>query len=258
MLWFTTSHKVTEQLEAEAIRLADCYKGQYAPRGDLSVAGWLGKRQTDGAFILTNNGLRYSSKEGQPLFFHPNMAYVRLQRVVRGGHDPLLKAVQAESGDHIVDCTAGFAADAIMLAHAVGPRGSVTALESAREMYILVKEGLRSYTSDWPELQEAMSRIQLQHADYAQWLRSRPDDSCDMIYFDPMFEQPVEASASISPLRALANPAPLDLSSVQEACRVARKRVVLKDRKGSGAFDRLGFSLTGTSSNQVAYGVITL
>lgn len=258
MLWFTTSHKASEQLEGEARQMAMRYRGTYAPRGDMSIASWLEKQEAEGAFVLTNTGIRYCRKGEQPLFFHPNMAYVRLQRVVRGENDPLMKAVQAVAGDHIVDCTAGFAADAIMLAHAVGPGGTVTALESEAEVYILVKEGLRSYDSDWPDLQAAMARIQLEQSEYGEWLRAAPDHSCDIIYFDPMFERPVDTSASFSPLRTLANLAPLNENAVKEACRVARKRVVLKDRKGSGTFDRYGFTLIGTASNQVAYGVIQL
>ncbi len=259
MQWFTTSHKVSAQMEADAIRLAARYKGEYALREDLSVVDWLEKHKTTGGFVLTSAGLRYWTKGAeQPLFFHPNMAYVRLQRVLRGENDPLLKAVQANAGDHIVDCTAGFAADAIMLAYAAGASGTVTAIESESNIYILVKEGLRHYKADWGELESIMARIEVTQADYKQWLRSAPANSCDILYFDPMFDRPVEASASFSPLRALANHAPLSEADVHEACRVARRRVVLKARKGSELFARCGFTLTGTASNQVAYGVIEL
>jgi hypothetical protein len=41
--------------------------------------------------------------------------------------------------------------------------------------------------------------------------------------------------------------------------RVARKKVVLKERNDSGEFDRLGFThIQGSKNNPIAYGVIAL
>jgi hypothetical protein len=73
-------------------------------------------------------------------------------------------------------------------------------------------------------------------------LRSLPDKSADIVYFDPMFRIPVEESSSISPYRFIANPEPLSLEAVTEAVRVARRKVILKDHRDSPEFDRLGFA----------------
>ena len=48
-------------------------------------------------------------------------------------------------------------------------------------------------------LQTAMKRIQVKHADCADYLRELPDSSVDVIYFDPMFHEPVETSDGIAP-----------------------------------------------------------
>lgn len=56
-------------------------------------------------------------------------------------------------------------------------------------------------------------------------------------------------------LKELADPNPLDPDSVREAVRVARKRVVLKERLMSGEFERLGFRVVKEASNH-AFGII--
>ena len=64
-----------------------------------------------------------------------------------------------------------------------------------------------------------------------------------------MFRQTVNRSSGLQPLKKLANPRPLDRESVREAVRVARKRVVLKERLMSGEFERLGFQVVKEASN---------
>jgi hypothetical protein len=83
-----------------------------------------------------------------------------------------------------------------------------------------------------------------------------PDNSYDIVYFDPMFRIPVRSSSAMAPLRAFAEERPLAEADVRHAVRVARKRVVLKDHRDSGEFRRLGFALARKSSSPVAYGVI--
>jgi hypothetical protein len=80
----------------------------------------------------------------------------------------------------------------------------------------------------------------------------------DIVYFDPMFERPVETSTALAPIRSQAHREPLTLDSVREAVRVARKAVVLKDHRDSGQFAQLGFSLARKSYSSVAYGVIKI
>lgn len=80
----------------------------------------------------------------------------------------------------------------------------------------------------------------------------------DIVYFDPMFREPITDSASINPLRHYANGEPLDEESVREAVRVARKTVVLKEARYSGEFERLGFSLPERGKSKITYGVISI
>ena len=104
-----------------------------------------------------------------------------------------------------------------------------------------------------------MRRISVVNEDYLDYLRQQPDNSVDVVYFDPMFRKPLTASSSISPLRGVADHRPLSEDAVVEAFRVARLRVVMKEASGSGEFARLGFhSLVGGKYSKVHYGVIEL
>lgn len=70
---------------------------------------------------------------------------------------------------------------------------------------------------------------------------------------------PCRARISCSPLRALGNRMPLSKEAVVEALRVGRRRVVLKERRESAEFARLGFKyLSGGRYTRVAYGVIEI
>lgn len=63
----------------------------------------------------------------------------------------------------------------------------------------------------------------------------------DVIYFDPMFETTIESSTGISPLKGIANYEPLTKETMEEAKRVAKQRVVMKDSRYSSRFTQLGF-----------------
>ncbi|MGZ4112572.1 MAG: class I SAM-dependent methyltransferase, partial [Tumebacillaceae bacterium] len=89
-------------------------------------------------------------------------------------------------------------------------------------------------------------------------LRAQPDRSVDVIYFDPMFRRTVQKSDAIEPLRLLGDDSPLSLEAVEEAKRVARRCIVLKERWYSQEFERLGFRLPRKSSGSTNYGVIEI
>ena len=119
--------------------------------------------------------------------------------------------------------------------------------------------GLQHFLPGNYPLYAAMRRINVVNEDYLDYLRQQPDNSVDVVYFDPMFRKPLTASSSISPLRGVADHRPLSVEAVTEACRVARLRVVMKEASGSGEFARLGFHrLVGGKYSKVHYGVIAV
>ncbi len=50
------------------------------------------------------------------LFWHPNMALLKIKSLKNGEIDPIIKAMDLISNDSVLDCTLGFATDALVIA----------------------------------------------------------------------------------------------------------------------------------------------
>ncbi|MFC4777676.1 class I SAM-dependent methyltransferase [Paenibacillus sp. GCM10023252] len=255
----TTSNKPSLHAVNQATRLAEELPARYMNRRNLSLKQLLGRAQTKQMFVVTEQELRYYEENAEsPMFFHPSMAYVRVKRLRRGDADPMIELSGCSPGDSVIDCTAGLGSDALVFSYAAGPSGQVTAIESEQVVFTLVREGLQQYQTDLEDVNEAMRRITMRCEHHESYLRSLPDKSVDIVYFDPMFREPIQQSSSIEPLRAMANHRPLDPSSVEQAMRVARKSILLKEHRDSGEFQRLGFERRHVNTSKIAYGVIKL
>ena len=116
---------------------------------------------------------------------------------------------------------------------------------------------MKLYNSQISWLDEAIKRIEVVNSEHYNFLRNLPDNSYDIVYFDPMFRKPLLKSQPILPLRSLANKQPLNKAAVEEACRVARKRVVIKELAAGNEFERLGFKpIIRSKHRKIAFGVI--
>ncbi|MCR4400733.1 MAG: class I SAM-dependent methyltransferase, partial [Syntrophomonadaceae bacterium] len=194
--------------------------------------------------------------DGEVFYFHPSMAKNRLSRHRKGlAVDVLQRVAGIRPGDQVLDCTLGLGADAIVASWLAGAGGRVVGLEASPEVAAIVRWGMRCYHSGISWLDEAIWRIEVLCAHHLQYLRALPAASFDVVLFDPMFRQPVHASRPLTPLRRLAQGGPLEREAVEAARRVARRRVVLKERRHSPEFARLGFArVEGGESSRVAYG----
>ncbi|UWG99141.1 class I SAM-dependent methyltransferase [Dehalobacter sp. DCM] len=214
----------------------------------------------------------YLEEDGEKLFFHPSMALLRMINIKRGIPDRFLEAVKLKKGDVFLDATMGLASDSLIAATAVGRQGKVVAVESSPLIYFLVNDGLDRLQEHcpgklanpekiqaWTELIEAASCIQSIFGRYEEVLAEFADKSVDVIYFDPMFRHTVKESSSMRPIKKWSNPDALESSVIKQACRVARRRVILKERSGSKEFERLGFTVVDRSKySPVTYGVLDL
>lgn len=254
----TTGEAEAPALVERAKSLAEEMGCQYVTRGGQSLRRLAIKTGDEDVLVVLDGHVRLGGPNRTLLEFHPSMGYVRLKRVLRGDPDPMLEATRMEEGDSVLDCTAGLGADSLVFSVKGGASGSVTALESSFPLYVFLKEGLRTYESNLKASDEAMRRINVVHGHHLDYLRTLPDRSVDIVYFDPMFREPLTESASINPLRHYANGEALDEESVREAIRVARKTVVLKEKRGSKEFLRLGFTVPERSQSKITYGVISI
>jgi 16S rRNA (guanine1516-N2)-methyltransferase len=254
----TTSYEATQDNLLKAEELARELGGKFVPRQRYSLQQLRSRYKVNHVLLVTKEEIRYYGEEQSPIFFHPSMGAVRVKRLLRGEADLLLVASNVREGDTVIDCTAGLASDSIIFAYAVGDKGQVLALESEAIPAMLIREGLSSYVSDIPELNHAMRRIQAFHTNHLDYLSRLADQSADVVYFDPMFRKPIEASSSISPLREVANSHAISLEAMHEARRVARRSIVLKEHRDSPEFARLGFEQVLRSNTKTTYGVIRL
>ncbi len=228
----------------------------YVPRQRKSLARIQAENQVSAVIVWETPGpVMYLN--GSKFFFHPSMAKVRISAFRKNETpDPLIQACELKEDDHFLDCTLGLGADAIVASYFT-PRGKVVGVESSTAVSFIVKWGMRLYESNMLWLQETIQRIQVINQEHTQYLKDMEDNSFDIVYFDPMFRIPLMKSQAISPLREAANSAPLSEEAVAQACRVARRKVVIKERKGSSEFERLNCTdMCGSSNNNVAYGII--
>lgn len=261
MLIVTTTFKASRDIEQEAIRTAGELGARYVPRGRTTLTKL--KKNHPGAPVVvigtdTFHWHPAGQNGGEPFFFHPGMSLIRAKRLAGGQNDPLLAASGFAPGDTVVDATAGLAADAIVFSFAGGPSSQIVAVESELPLHYVVSRGLRTYESGWPTFDEALRRIEPVRSGHTDYLKTLADRSVDIVYFDPMFREPIHDAAGLSPLRPLANAAPLGDEAVAEARRVARKAVVLKERGRADVWGQYGFTVVSKPDAAVAYGVIQL
>ncbi len=250
--------KYTEANRTLAARTAAALGIPNVPRGNDSLAELRAAYGVDAALVARRGLLTLVTAEGE-LFFHPGMSHLRIKNLLLGHGDHLVNALGLTEGMHVLDCTLGTGADAIVESFAVGAQGTVTALEANPLIAAVIADGLAHATGDNYEMHAAMRRIVVHHADALTYLRAAETDSCDVVYFDPMFRRPLHESAGMNALRVCADMRALTEETIAEARRVARLRVVMKERRESAEFERLGFThITGGKYSRIAYGVMEL
>ncbi len=174
----------------------------------------------------------------EPFFFHPNSAAFRLKRLVNGETDPLIEVAQLKNADSFLDCTLGLASDSIIASFITGKRGKVLGVEADQTVAFITGRGLRSFPSESEPLLQAMNRIEVIQAEAVEFLRGQTDSSWDVVYMDPMFHTPIAESSNFTSLRQAGVHCSLSQQWVDQALRVSRRRVVVKDRFDSPIFEQ--------------------
>ena len=219
-----------------------------------SLDAMLEDLQADAMLIAGKKGPQLYSREGM-LLYHPGLGKVRWQRVVqRHENDNFLTAMDIRPGQHILDCTVGLAADALLASHAAGVTGKVIGLEASLPLWFLTSRGVMLYKSKFPELVQDLQRIEIIHAEASAYLKAVPEECFDVVYFDPMFRQPVRKSSEMVPLRPLAYDEPLSPATVDLALKVA-PRVVIKERSVEILQEYGCTEFVGTKYSAVRFGI---
>ena len=226
---------------------------QFVPRADFSLDTLKKIYGVENILLVRNNFPVIVTDSGE-LFFHPNTAHLRIKNLRQGLGDRLIDAAKIKSGDKVLDCTLGLGSDSIVLSFVAG---NVTALEINPVLAEVVRYGMKSFSDDTSPVISAMRRVEVVTADYFDYLKNCAENSFDVVYFDPMFRHAINKSSAINPIRSLADNRPLEIDSVREACRVARRYVIMKENSRSTEFARLGFKIVdGGKYSSISFGVI--
>lgn len=256
LMFITTAGRTNEEMKEFAKEIANELQVLYIERNKRSVAS-LQQLQNDSCIVVGKERLElFANGETEPFFFHPSSAMFRVKRLQRGEQDPLIEACQLSEGMSFLDCTLGLASDSIIASYQVGKRGKVIGLEAEKYLSFIVQDGLKRWTTDNDEMNEAMRRIEVQHVHCFNLLKKLPSDSIDCVYFDPMFEEKIVGSKGIQALANIAIYDPFEAGWIEEALRVTKRRVVLKDHYLSKRFNQFGFQVAKRKNAKFHYGVI--
>jgi len=229
-LFVTTAVRATPALEDEARAVALELNVAYHPRRNVTVSKILQETGADRLVIVAEDRRLLRDREtGCEYAFHPNLAMLRGHNLQRGWRDLFIDAVALVEGDHILDCTLGFAGEATLASFAVGETGRVVGLESVPELAVITKYGVGHFALNPKIFRAALRRVEVVNADYRQFLPKCEPRSFDVVYFDPFFDERLPGSDnSVSPLHLFGDQTPLDVDAVLTARTVARRRVVIK------------------------------
>jgi 16S rRNA (guanine1516-N2)-methyltransferase len=246
----TTGRERSLAHELEAQALADRCGLAFASRADRRLEALASATGAEVLGIFGADGL-VLWREGVKLRFSAGMAELRIKRVISGEHEPLVQLAGLVAGDSVLDCTLGLARDALVMA-ASGAR--VLGLEAVPLLASFCEAGLRGISG---AAGSVAPRVRVEPARHAEFLQAAPPQSHEVVYFDPMFTDEIEMPPEYQLFRALADPAPLTRDVVEQARRVARRAVVIKDGPRGNLAKGLGLPLRElTFGNRVRYACI--
>lgn len=228
----------------------------FEPRKKRSVRKISQEMQANVIVAGKNRYDYYAFGASEPFFFHPNSAAFRLKRVARGEAEPFLEAMQLVTGDAVLDCTLGLATDAMLAAYTVGESGRVIGLEANPNVAFIVERGMQTYDTSELPLTDCMRQIEVIQTEAVTYLKSLPDNAFDVVYMDPMFEEIIEEATNFEALRFAGEHLALTDDWINEARRVAKKRVVLKAHFRSEWFEQYGFQQLTRVTAKFHYGVL--
>lgn len=239
MIYVVPSLKAKEKLQCEGKAWAESQGFAYVPRGKRTIQDLMDEYGED-FLVYSSRGPQIDRPEGSH-FFSLNMAELRIQNLRKGQCDHLLEALMgvkeydqrpaaAQPPISVLDCTCGFGADAAVASFGLPAGSRVDALEVSLLLEAVTAWGFSYFVHKKDDVTAALRRISLRCGDYRDYLLSDEGPVYDVLYFDPMFQRPVEASCQFQPVRAIMEHGGLTRDLIERALQKARRRVVIKER----------------------------
>lgn len=243
----TTTRECSNSLALKGKEISKDLNIEYIERGNESIEKIIMREKLDYLLVVEKDKIVMKGINSE-LFWHPNMAELKIKSIKKGNKEAIMDATKLKSGDKILDCTLGLAGDSIVFSTIVGNKGEVVGLEINKYIAYITNSGLKNYDDN----------IKVVNSSYEDYLKNQKDNSFDIVYFDPMFKEPNKKSTSINSFRVFAEHKGLTKDILNEALRVCKRRVVIKERRGINDFDNLGIDKVygGKKEGAIIYGVI--
>ncbi|WP_251453949.1 class I SAM-dependent methyltransferase [Veillonella intestinalis] len=252
----TISQKGKETEAIKAKEVARLLQLPYVPRNGLSLPRLQEQFEGEDILILSKQGPKLYTGEGKAHEFHLSMAQLRIIAYDRGQRDHLIAALGSKPIHSFLDCTVGLGSDSLLVAYARPEINHLVALEGNPLLAYVTNYGCRHFTHKSELVTKALRRIHVCATRYETFLKQARTNSFDIVYFDPMFEVPVNDSPQFLSLRGHVLATPMTEAMLVEAKRVARNRVIIKERPFSSIFKTwVPTYIEGGTYSNVAYGV---
>lgn len=252
----TTSQKGKGNLISQAKTAARLLNMPYVERKRVSLANLQANYKDKDILIFSQQGPQLFTGEGKAHEFHLSMAQLRIIAYDRGETDHLVEALGNEPISSFLDCTAGLGSDSLVVSYARPECKKLVALEGNPLLAFVTNYGFRNFVHENDSVTAALRRIQVCAVRFETFLKQAADNSFDIIYFDPMFEVPVTESPQFLSLRGHLVESVFTEAILREALRVAKLRVIVKERPFSSIFQKMEpDELLGGKYSRVAYGV---
>ncbi len=251
----TTILKPDSRLEKVAQSRADNFHFPYHQR-EGKLSSMAEKYRMEGFLIYGHQLPVFWTQTGE-YRFHLGTAALRIHQLEQGHGDRLCDLIPCGCRS-VLDCTFGHGGDSFVLSWHLGEDAQVTALEKSPILYEIGKWGLSFYPDLNPEVVRSLQRIRILHEDFKNYLDRAASKSFDIVYFDTMFKAPVKREENrVEGFRTAACYDSLDKEIIRSAMRVAKKRVIVKERPFSILFRENEFTrIYGKHGQTTAYGVI--
>lgn len=246
----TTAREKDNELRDKGLIVSKDLGIPYIERRNYSLNKIMLSNKIDYLFIVEKDRILFKSEEGV-LFWHKGTSDIKINGINNSKNKAMFNAVSLQAGNSILDCTLGLAGDSIVFASIVGESGKVVGTEINKFIAYLTKRGLEEY-------ENLGATIEVINESYEEFLSKQADNSFDVVYFDPMFKKPNEKSTAINAFREFADHRSLTKKTIEEALRVCKNRVVIKERQGLNDFEKLGIEkyYGSKSHGAIIYGVI--
>jgi tRNA1(Val) A37 N6-methylase TrmN6 len=199
--------------------------------------------------------VKFADKNSE-FFYHPSISKIRYNNYESSENDYLIKTIDATPEATVLDLTMGLGSEALFMANYVK---KVTGVEASFPLYLVVKEGLNNYNFKQEWMKKASKKINIINDNYKNILKNIENNFYDIVYCDPMFENPQMKSSPLNSIRQLAVYDKISQEDFEHMIRIAKKRVVIKAREKDSLWDKFTFDeKDGSKNSGVYFGVIKI